>query len=116
MGATVLDKEMLKIDGSDEIKVLSPSTGVFYRTPSPSEPEYVSVGDIISTEDTLCQLEAMKMFTPMNLGSFTNENGELYSSGVKYRITRINLATGQQVNEGDLLFVIRPLEETEQAT
>ena len=116
VGATVLDKEMLKIDGSDEIKVLSPSTGVFYRTPSPSEPEYVSVGDIISTEDTLCQLEAMKMFTPMNLGSFTNENGELYSSGVKYRITRINLATGQQVNEGDLLFVIRPLEETEQAT
>jgi len=63
----------------------------------------------------LCQLEAMKMFTPMNLSSFASEDGELYSSGNKYKITRINLATGQQVNEGDLLFVIKPVMENEQA-
>ncbi|MBV1879891.1 MAG: ATP-grasp domain-containing protein [Pseudomonadales bacterium] len=111
MDATVLDLEMLKIEGSDEIKVLSPSTGVFYRTPSPSEPEYVNVGDIVSTEDTLCQLEAMKMFTPVNLATFANETGELYSSQNKYRIMRINITGGQQVNEGDLLFVIKSLEE-----
>ena len=29
---TGLSMDMLKIDDSDEIKVLSPSTGVFYRT------------------------------------------------------------------------------------
>ena len=104
-----LDLEMLKIEGSDELKVLSPSTGVFYRTPSPSEPEYVNVGDVISTEDTMCQLEAMKMFTPMSLGAFANDAGELYPSGQKYKVTRINLTSGQQVNEGDLLFVIKPL-------
>ena len=115
ISSTSLDLEMLKIEGSDEIKVLSPSTGVFYRTPSPSEPEYINVGDIVTTEDTLCQLEAMKMFTPMNLSSFASEDGELYSSGNKYKITRINLATGQQVNEGDLLFVIKPVMENEQA-
>ncbi|HIG42423.1 MAG TPA: hypothetical protein EYQ14_18055 [Gammaproteobacteria bacterium] len=109
ISASGLDIEMLKIEGSDEIKVLSPSTGVFYRTPSPAEPEYVTVGDVITTEDTLCQLEAMKMFTPMNLGTFSNEDGELYSSISKYQVTRINLASGQQVNEGDLLFVIKPL-------
>ena len=103
-----LDLEMLKIEGSDELKVLSPSTGVFYRTPSPSEPEYVNVGDVISTEDVLCQLEAMKMFTPLNLNNFAAEDGEVYSSGLKYHVTRINLNSGQQVNVGDLLFVIKP--------
>lgn len=111
----VLDIEMLRIEGSDELKVLSPSTGVFYRTPSPTEPEFVSVGDTVGTEDTLCQLEAMKIFTPLNLNSFSGEQGEVYSSGVRYEITRINLSSGQQVNEGDLLFVIRPLLEEEQA-
>ena len=104
-----LDLEMLKIEGSDEIKVLSPSTGVFYRTPSPSEPEYVSVGDVVSTDDVLCQLEAMKMFTPVTLNGFAGEAGEVYSSDNKYQITRINLDSGQQVNEGDLLFVIKPV-------
>lgn len=106
---TGISLEMLKIDDSDELKVLSPSTGVFYRTPSPSEPEYVNVGDFVTTEDILCQLEAMKMFTPVNLKAFAGEDGEVYSSSQKYEITRINVASGQQVNEGDLLFVIRPM-------
>ncbi len=104
-----LDIEMLKIEGSDELKVLSPSTGVFYRTPSPSEPEYVNVGDTITVDDTLCQLEAMKMFTPMNLSTFANDEGELYPSDQQYKVTRINLTSGQQVNEGDLLFVVQPI-------
>jgi len=110
-----IDMEMLKIEGSDEIKVLSPSTGVFYRTPSPSEPEYVSVGDVVSTEATLCQLEAMKMFTPMSLSSFSSDDGELYTSKQKYKVTRVNLTSGQQVNEGDLLFVIQPMVVEEDA-
>jgi acetyl/propionyl-CoA carboxylase alpha subunit/biotin carboxyl carrier protein len=105
----VLDLEMLRIEGSDELKVLSPSTGVFYRTPSPSEPEYVNVGDIVSTEVTLCQTEAMKMFTPLNLNTFSGDDGEVYDSSKQYEITRINQTSGQQINEGDLLFVIRPV-------
>jgi len=104
-----LSIEMLKIDGSDELKVLSPSTGVFYRTPSPSEPEYVNVGDVVGTSDVLCQLEAMKMFTPVNLNTFSGDDGELYAGDGRYEITRINIITGQQVNEGDLLFVIKPV-------
>ncbi len=110
-----IDLEMLRIEGSDELKVLSPSTGVFYLTPSPSEPEYVQVGDKVSTGDTLCQLEAMKVFTPLNLDTFAGDDGEVYSSKASYEVTRINVASGQQVNEGDLLFVIRPRAEEEQA-
>ena len=104
-----LNIEMLKIDDSDELKVLSPSTGVFYRTPSPSEPEYVNVGDVVRTDDVLCQLEAMKMFTPVNLNTFSGDDGEIYPGDGRYEITRINITTGQQVNEGDLLFVVKPV-------
>ena len=107
-----LSIEMLKIDDSDELKVLSPSTGVFYRTPSPSEPEYVNVGDVVRTDDVLCQLEAMKMFTPVNLNTFSGDDGELYAGDGRYQITRINITTGQQVNEGDLLFVIKPVADS----
>ena len=101
--------DMLKIDDSKELKVFSPSTGIFYRAPSPSEPEYVNVGDVISTKDVLCVLEAMKMFTMVNLNTFTIDNRKLYNSDSMYKITRINIIDGQQVNEGDLLFVIRPV-------
>ena len=68
----------------------------------------MNVGDVVSTEDVLCQLEAMKMFTPVNLDTFAGDDGELYPSDASYEITRINITSGQQVNEGDLLFVIRP--------
>jgi acetyl/propionyl-CoA carboxylase alpha subunit len=105
-----IDLEMLRIEGSNELKVLSPSTGVFYRTPSPTEPEYVNVGDVIDIETVICQLEAMKMFTPVNLNTFSSDDGEVYDSNQKYEVTRINLGTGQQVNEGDLLFVIKPVD------
>ena len=108
--AEVIDLDMLRIENSQELKVLSPSTGVFFRTPSPSEPEYVSVGDQVSVEDTLCVLEAMKMFTSCSLKSFSTGQGELYSSMSQYRVNRINVSNGQQVNEGDLLFVIQPIE------
>lgn len=107
-----VDLESLKIEGSNEIKVVSPSTAVFYLTPSPSEPEYIAVGDLLDTEQILCQLEAMKMFTPMSLSSFSSAGEELYPSNQQYRMMRINIATGQQVNEGDLLFVIEPVPET----
>ncbi len=105
----VIDLNMVRIEDSNELKVLSPSTGVFYLTPSPTEPEYVNVGDTVSVDDTLCQLEAMKMFTPVNLNTFSGDAGELYPDR-RYTISRINLTSGQQVNEGDLLFVIRPVE------
>jgi multidrug efflux pump subunit AcrA (membrane-fusion protein) len=54
------------------------------------------------------------MFTPVNLNSFAGDKGEVYASQAKYEITRINIASGQQVNEGDLLFVIKPLVDDQQ--
>jgi biotin carboxyl carrier protein len=104
-----IDREAIRIDGSDELKVLSPGTGIFYTTPSPTEPEYAAVGDVVDVEHTLCQLEAMKIFTPYSLKDFNGEELELYPAAGRYEITRINIANGQQVNAGDLLFVVKPM-------
>jgi acetyl/propionyl-CoA carboxylase alpha subunit/acetyl-CoA carboxylase alpha subunit len=103
-----IDMNAIRIDESDELKVLSPATAIFYGTPTPTEPPYVSVGDRVKLSDTLCQLEAMKIFTPLSLADFNSEF-ELYEAGREYEITRINMGTGQQVNAGDLLFVVRPV-------
>jgi len=106
---STIDQDMLRIEGSDELKVLSPTSGIFYLTPSPSEPEYVCVGEHVTAEQTLCQLEAMKLFTPLRLNSFNDSETALYPADRRYEITRINVANGQQVNLGDLLFVVRPV-------
>jgi acetyl/propionyl-CoA carboxylase alpha subunit len=106
----VLDVAALRIPESNEIKVVSPSTGIFYLTPTPSEPPFVKVGGRINTDQTICLLEAMKLFTRVNLETFNNESGEIYPKSKEYEVTRVNKTTGQQVNVGDLLFVLRPLE------
>ena len=106
--ASAFDAESIGIDGSDELKVLSPAAAIFYTAPSPSEPEFVSVGDRIGVDATLCQLEAMKIFTPLALKDFNGE-ANLYDPALQFEVTRINMGNGQQVNAGDLLFVVRPL-------
>ena len=105
---TEIDLDSLRIEASDELKVLAPATAIFYSAPSPSEPEYVSVGDEVSLDHTLCQLEAMKIFSPLCLADF-NADGELYDPAKRYQVTRINMSNGQQVNVGDLLFVVKPI-------
>ena len=106
--ASSFDLESIGIDGSDELKVLSPAAAIFYTAPSPSEPEYVTVGDRIAVDATICQLEAMKLFTPLALKDFNGETS-LYDPALQFEVTRINMDNGQQVNAGDLLFVVRPL-------
>lgn len=44
----------------DTIK--SPIIGTFYRKPSPDKPNFVEVGDHVNEGDTLCVIEAMKLF------------------------------------------------------
>ena len=111
VGSQTVDLQILKIEDSGELKVLSPSAGVFYLTPSPSEPELAQIGDVVSTDKPICLLEAMKLFRPVTLDSFNADNVIVYSPDTQYRIVRINPTNGQAVNQGDLLFVIQPLEE-----
>jgi acetyl-CoA carboxylase biotin carboxyl carrier protein len=41
--------------------VKSPMVGTFYRSPSPSSPAFVEVGQHVKLGDVICILEAMKM-------------------------------------------------------
>ncbi|TDV50312.1 biotin carboxyl carrier protein [Pseudomonas graminis] len=43
-------------------QVCSPLYGVLHLTPSPDEPPFVAVGDAVTAGQTLCIVEAMKMF------------------------------------------------------
>ncbi len=84
--------------GDDEIpeghKVTSPMVGTFYRASSPTNPPFVEVGQQVKVGDTLCIIEAMKMFNQI----------EADKSGV---IAAVLVENGQPVEFGEPLFVIQ---------
>lgn len=43
-------------------KVCSPMVGTLYASPSPDSPPFVTIGQSVKVGDTLCIIEAMKMF------------------------------------------------------
>ncbi len=49
-------------EDSKYITVKSPIIGTFYRKPSPDKSSFVKVGDTIDVGDTVCIIEAMKLF------------------------------------------------------
>ncbi len=50
------------MDDSKLVEVKSPIIGTFYRKPAPDKPSFVEVGSTIKTGDTVCVIEAMKLF------------------------------------------------------
>ena len=104
-----LNAESIAIEDSDELKVLAPTTGIFYIKPTPTEPDYVHQDQVVGSDDTLCQIEAFKVFAPLRLRDLNVDNTVLYPDHCKFQISRINVSTGQQVNSGDLLFVVKPV-------
>jgi acetyl-CoA carboxylase biotin carboxyl carrier protein len=59
--ATVEEKKEEKHTAKGEY-ITSPMVGTFYRAPSPDSPPFVKVGDTVSKGQTLCIIEAMKIF------------------------------------------------------
>ncbi|CAI8404038.1 MAG: Biotin carboxyl carrier protein of acetyl-CoA carboxylase [Flavobacterium sp. SCGC AAA160-P02] len=50
------------IDESKYLVIKSPIIGTFYRKPAPDKPLFVEVGKNINVGDTVCIIEAMKLF------------------------------------------------------
>lgn len=73
--------------------VTSPMVGTFYRSSAPGNKSFVEVGQRVNTGDTLCIIEAMKMFNQI----------EADKAGV---IKAILVENGQPVEYGQPLFVI----------
>lgn len=74
-------------------KVRSPMVGTMYTSPSPDTPAFVTVGQTIKAGDTLCIIEAMKMFNEI----------EADKSGVLSAILVVN---GDPVEYDQPLFII----------
>ena len=73
--------------------VRSPMVGTFYASPSPDSEAFVKVGQSVNTGDTLCMVEAMKMFNQIE-------------SEHKGKIKRILVENGQPVEFDEPLFEI----------
>ncbi|MDP1561728.1 MAG: acetyl-CoA carboxylase biotin carboxyl carrier protein [Pirellulaceae bacterium] len=48
--------------------IKSPMVGTFYSKPNPEAKTYVQVGDQVTAETIVCQIEAMKMFSEIPAG------------------------------------------------
>jgi acetyl-CoA carboxylase biotin carboxyl carrier protein len=73
--------------------VTSPMVGTFYRSSAPGNKSFVEVGQRVNVGDTLCIIEAMKMFNQI----------EADKAGA---IKAILVENGQPVEYGQPLFVI----------
>ncbi len=78
------------------VRVESPMVGVFFRAPNPGAPTFVDVGDTIVPGQTLCLLEAMKLFNELK-------------AEVAGRVRAIHVENAQPVEYGQLLFEIEPV-------
>jgi len=54
--------QQVESEDAKYITVKSPIIGTFYRRPSPDKSNFVEVGTEISVGDTVCVIEAMKLF------------------------------------------------------
>ena len=105
-----VDKKSIKLEGSNELKVLSPQMGGFYRAPSQDDEPFVSEGQIIDVNQTLCLIESMKVFTELTLADYKSTDGNtLFPNDVQYKVTKVIAEDKNTVNQGDLLFVMLPV-------
>lgn len=74
--------------------VRSPMVGTYYGSPSPEADAFVELGSKVAVGDTLCIIEAMKMFNQIE----SDYSGELVA---------ILVENGQPVEYDEPLFVIR---------
>ncbi|MFN2468088.1 MAG: acetyl-CoA carboxylase biotin carboxyl carrier protein [Gaiellaceae bacterium] len=79
------------------VRVESPMVGTFYRAPQPGAPPFVEEGDPVSTGQTLCILEAMKLMNEVK-------------AEVDATVRSIHVENGQPVEFGQLLFELEPLD------
>jgi oxaloacetate decarboxylase alpha subunit len=78
------------------VRVESPMVGVFYRGADPGAPPFVEVGDVVGAGQTICLLEAMKLFNELK----ADTDG---------RVKSIHAESGDPVEFGQLLFELEPV-------
>jgi acetyl-CoA carboxylase biotin carboxyl carrier protein len=81
--------------GKSTIDIKSPMIGTFYRSANPESPSFVSVGDKVSKGQTVCIIEAMKLFNEIE-------------SEVSGTIVKVMVENSSPVEYDQVLFVVEP--------
>ena len=77
-------------------RVESPIVGIFYSRPSPDEEPFVKPGDHVEKGNTLCVVEAMKMFNEI-------------PSPVTGTVKRVAVGDGEVISPADVLMEIEEI-------
>ncbi|NOS94785.1 MAG: acetyl-CoA carboxylase biotin carboxyl carrier protein [Cyclobacteriaceae bacterium] len=77
------------------LEIKSPMIGTFYRTANPDSPPFVSVGDKVTKGQTVCIIEAMKLFNEIE-------------SEVSGTIVKVMVENSSPVEYDQVLFVVEP--------
>ncbi|MBC6995665.1 acetyl-CoA carboxylase biotin carboxyl carrier protein [Neolewinella lacunae] len=77
------------------VEIKSPMIGTFYRSPSPDKDPYVKVGDKIAKGDTVCVVEAMKLFNEIE-------------SDFSGKIVKVLVEDAQPIEYDQPLFLVDP--------
>ncbi len=76
-------------------EVRAPMSGIFYRSPSPDDPPYVQIGDVVKKKQVLGLLETMKVFQKVK-------------SPVAGKVLEILLENETPAKDNELMFVLEP--------
>ena len=86
-------QEEVKEEVKGEV-ITSPMVGTFYKSSAPGNPPFVAEGQSVSSGETLCIIEAMKLMNEVK----AHKN---------CTIVKILVEDGELVKKGDKLFVIK---------
>lgn len=81
--------------GKKLVEIKSPMIGTFYRSANPDSPPFVSVGDKVSKGQTVCIIEAMKLFNEIE-------------SEVSGTVVKVTLENSSPVEYDQVLFLVEP--------
>ncbi len=77
------------------VEIKSPMIGTFYRSANPDSPPFISVGDKVTKGQTVCIIEAMKLFNEIE-------------SEVSGTVVKAMIENSSPVEYDQILFVVEP--------
>ncbi len=95
VAATIAKTEKTVATGKTSLEIKSPMIGTFYRTGNPDSPPFVSVGDKVTKGQTVCIIEAMKLFNEIE-------------SEVSGTIVKAMVENASPVEYDQVLFIVEP--------
>jgi acetyl-CoA carboxylase biotin carboxyl carrier protein len=91
--STPVSASAAHVVSASERLITSPMIGTFYRSPSPSSPPFVEIGDLVGPKTDVCIVEVMKLLNTI-------------SAECSGKVSRILVEDGENIEAGQALMVI----------